>query len=260
MSDRRVALVTGGSRGIGRGIALELADAGYDVAVAHYDPDDSAADATVADLASRGARAMAWKIDISDPAGRADLIDKINTSFGKINLLVNNAGVAPLQRADILEATEESFDRLMKINLKGPYFLTQAVANWMVKQREANQNEFFAIVNISSVSAYTSSTARGEYCISKAGVSMATKLWADRLSEFDIMVYEIQPGIIATDMTSVVKEKYDKLIFEENLTPQKRWGTPEDIGKAVGAIARGYFPFSTGQVFNLDGGFSLRRL
>jgi len=260
MTERKVALITGGSRGIGKGIALALADAGYDIAINHFDPDNSAADQTVAELEAKGAKAVYWRGNVCSVEDRKELLEGVRQEFGKINLLVNNAGVAPAKRMDLLEATEESFDRVLAINLKGPYFLTQLVANRMLEERKASPDMFLAIVNISSMSSYTSSTARGEYCISKAGVSMATKLWADRLSEFDIMVYEIQPGIIATDMTSVVKEKYDKLIFEENLTPQKRWGTPEDIGKAVSAVAQGYFPFSTGQVFNLDGGFHLRRL
>lgn len=260
MSDRKVALITGGSRGIGKGIALALADAGYDIAINHFDPDNTAADETIAELAAKGAKALYWRGNVCNADDREELLENVRSEFGKMNLLVNNAGVAPAKRMDILEATEESFDRVLSINLKGPYFLTQLVANWMIEERKDTPDMFLGIVNISSMSAYTSSTGRGEYCISKAGVSMATKLWADRLSEFDIMVYEIQPGIIATDMTSTVKEKYDKLIFEENLLPQKRWGTPGDIGKVVSAVAQGYFLYSTGQVFDLDGGFRLRRL
>jgi NAD(P)-dependent dehydrogenase (short-subunit alcohol dehydrogenase family) len=174
-------------------------------------------------------------------------------------MLVNNAGVAPAQRADILVATEESFERVVSINLKGPYFLTQTVANWMIRQKESHPDRNCRIVNTSSISAYTSSPGRGEYCISKAGVSMMTKLYADRLAEYGIGVFEIRPGIIATDMTSVVKDKYDKLIAE-GLTPIKRWGQPEDIARALGAIAEGRLDFSTGQVINADGGFHLPRL
>lgn len=259
MTDRKVALVTGGSRGIGRGIALALATAGYDVAINHFDPDDSGAEQTKAEIEALGCKCRAWKGDISNPADRAKLVENLKGEFGRLDLLVNNAGVAPLKRVDILDASEDSFDRLISINLKGPYFLTQLIANWMIEQRKANPGRMLSIVNISSMSAYTSSPARGEYCISKAGVSMATKLYADRLAEYDINVYEIQPGIIATEMTIPVKDKYDKLIAE-GLTPTKRWGTPEDIGKAVSAVALGLFPFSTGQVFNLDGGFHLRRL
>ena len=255
----RIALVTGGSRGIGWGIALALSRTGYDVAVAHYDADESAAEQTVSEIRGLGRKCRAWKGDVSKAEDRAALIENVRREFGKLNLLVNNAGVAPTQRADMLEATEESFDRVLSINLKGPYFLTQAVAKWMIEERKAGPDEFLAIVNISSISAYTSSTSRAEYCISKAGVSMATVLWADRLAEFGINVYEIRPGIIATEMTTPVKDRYDKLIAE-GLTPIKRWGTPEDVGKAVAAIAKGDFPFSTGEVFNVDGGFHIRRL
>jgi NAD(P)-dependent dehydrogenase (short-subunit alcohol dehydrogenase family) len=174
-------------------------------------------------------------------------------------MLVNNAGIAPPKRVDILEATEQSFDRVMEVNLKGPYFLTQLAANWMVRQKTDHPERSFRIVNISSISAYTSSTSRGEYCLSKAGVAMMTKLYADRLAEYGIGVFEIRPGIIATDMTSPVKEKYDKLI-SDGLTPIKRWGQPEDVAKAIRAIAQGLFDFSTGQVLDVDGGFHLRRL
>jgi 3-oxoacyl-[acyl-carrier protein] reductase len=259
MSENRVALVTGGSRGIGKGIALALARIGYDIAINHFDPDDSEAEQTVSEVKALGRKCHAWKGNVSSAEDRLALIENIKQTFGKINLLVNNAGVAPSKRMDILEATEESFDRVMTINLKGPYFLTQAVANWMIEERRSDSSTFLSVVNISSMLTYTTSTARGEYCISKAGVSMATLLWADRLAEFGINVYEIRPGIIATDMTSTVKDKYDKLI-SEGLTPIKRWGTPEDIGKAVAAVASGSFPFSTGEVFNLDGGFHIQRL
>ncbi|MDO8587260.1 MAG: 3-ketoacyl-ACP reductase [Armatimonadota bacterium] len=259
MADRQVALITGGSRGIGRGIALALAGVGYDVAINHFDPDETAAEQTRKEIEALSRKCRAWKGDISSASDRADLLENVRREFGRLDLLVNNAGVAPLQRVDMLEATEESFDRLIGINLKGPYFLTQAVADWMIEQRKADPDRALSIINISSISAYTSSPSRGEYCISKAAVSMMTKLYADRLAECNINVYEIQPGIIATDMTAGVKDKYDKLIAE-GVTPIKRWGTPEDIGKAVAAIAQGLFPFSTGQVFNVDGGFHLRRL
>jgi NAD(P)-dependent dehydrogenase (short-subunit alcohol dehydrogenase family) len=174
-------------------------------------------------------------------------------------MLVNNAGVAPTERADILEASEESFDRVMSINLKGPYFLTQAIANWMIEQKEEEPDRTPRIVNTGSISAYTSSPERGEYCISKAGVGMMTKLYADRLAEYNIGVFEVRPGIVKTDMISAVQDKYDRLIAD-GITPIKRWGLPEDIGRAVGAIAEGRLDFSTGQVINVDGGFHLRRL
>jgi 3-oxoacyl-[acyl-carrier protein] reductase len=258
MTDRKVALVTGGSRGIGKGIALALAAIGFDIVIS-FALDDVAAKQTQSEIEEMGRKCLAVRGDISNSAERIALVDVVRREFGRLDLLVNNAGVAPLKRVDLLEATEESFDRLMSINLKGPYFLTQAVANWMIEQRKADPDRMLAIVNISSISAYASSPSRGDYCVSKAGVSMATKLYADRLAEYGINVYEIQPGIIATEMTAPVKDKYDKMI-EGGLTPIKRWGTPEDVGKAVAAVAQGLFPFSTGQVFNLDGGFHLRRL
>lgn len=199
------------------------------------------------------------KADISKALDRARILQSLQEKFGRVDLLVNNAGVATLTRMDILEATEESFDRVMSINLKGPYFLTQLIANWMIELKRRNSALNPKIVNISSNSAYTSSPSRGEYCVSKAGVSMMTKLYADRLSEYGINVYEIRPGIIMTDMTAPVKAKYDKLIAE-GITPIKRWGTPEDVAKAVVAIAKDHFPFSTGEVINVDGGFHFRRL
>ena len=265
MTERNVAIVTGASRGIGKGVALELARLGYDVVVNHYDftadgqPDESRAETTRQELEALGAKCVTQRGDISSMADRAALVELTMKEFGHCELLVNNAGVGPRKRLDILETTEESYDWVMSINLKGSFFLTQLVANWMVEQKKENVERGFRIVNVSSISAYTSSPSRGEYCISKAGVSMVTALFADRLAESGIGVFEIRPGIIATDMTSVVKEKYDKLIVE-GLTPIRRWGQPEDVGKAVGAIAEGKLDFSTGQVINVDGGFHLRHL
>jgi len=265
MTERTVAIVTGASRGIGRAIAIELASLGYDVAGSHFDfdasgqPDESRARQTQKEIRKLGAGCELLRADVSSAADRKALVDLTKSKFGRCDMLVNNAGVAPLKRADILEATEDSYDRVMGINLKGPYFLTQLVANWMIEQKEQYPQRSFRIVNTSSISAYTSSPARGEYCISKAGVSMMTELYADRLAEYGIGVFEIRPGIIATDMTSAVKDKYDKLIAE-GLTPIKRWGQPEDVAKAVGAIAEGRLDFCTGQVINVDGGFHLRRL
>ena len=189
---------------------------------------------------------------------RARLIDTVRATFGRLDLLVNNAGVAPNVRADILEAGEESFDRLIGINLKGPYFLTQLAAKLMAESAPLPRFPK-AVVNVTSISAFTASVNRGDYCIAKAGLAMMTKLYAARLAEFGINVFEIQPGIIATDMTGPVKEKYDKL-FAEGITPIARWGLPSDIGKCVVAVASGAFPYSTGQVFNVDGGFHLRTL
>ncbi|WP_432987932.1 3-ketoacyl-ACP reductase [Dactylosporangium sp. CA-233914] len=248
------ALVTGASRGIGRGIALALARAGWDVVV-NYASNAAAAEQVAAEVEKLGAKAATVRADVGDSADRARLVAEAYEAFGDVELLVNNAGVAPSVRADILQAGEESFDRLVGINLKGPYFLTQAVANRMIAAGTAGQ-----IVTISSMSAYAASVNRGDYCITKAGLSMLTKLFAARLAEHGINVYEVRPGIIATDMTGGVKEKYDRLIFDEGVTPIRRWGTPEDVGKAVVAIASGLLPFSTGQVIDVDGGFHLKTL
>jgi NAD(P)-dependent dehydrogenase (short-subunit alcohol dehydrogenase family) len=263
-----VALITGASRGIGRGIALELAKLGYDLVV-NYAGNEVAAGQTAREcVAAAGARgkiirAEICQADISQHADRRKLVDSTRQTFGRLNVLVNNAGVAPNVRADILEAGEESFDRLIAINVKGPYFLTQMVAKWMIEQcgriGVASADYRPKIVTVSSISAYTASINRGDYCVSKAALSMLTPLFASRLAAHGINVYEIRPGVIATDMTAGVKEKYDKLIGE-GLTPMPRWGTPEDIGKAVAAIARDLLPFSTGEVINVDGGFHLRRL
>jgi len=256
MTDRPVAIVTGASRGIGKAIAKELALLGYDLVINRVKQEPPQTQKEVEDL---GAQCEFVQGDVSCAEDRNRLVDLAKSKFGRCDLLVNNVGVAPSKRTDILEATEESFDRVMGINLKGPYFLTQQVANWMIEQKKQYPQRAFRIVNVGSVSAYASSPARGEYCISKAGISMMTKLYADRLAEYNIGVFEISPGIIATDMTSAVKDKYDKLIAE-GLTPTKRWGRPEDVAKAVGAIAEGRLDFSPGQVINVDGGFPLRRL
>ncbi|MBP9900265.1 MAG: 3-ketoacyl-ACP reductase [Verrucomicrobiota bacterium] len=275
-----VALITGASRGIGRGIALALAKLGHDLVI-NYAGNAAAAGQTVSDCVAAakagGAqiRAEVCQADISQGADRTRLMQFTRETWGRLDLLVNNAGVAPDVRADILDASEESFDRVIAINVKGPYFLTQLAAKWMIEQcsRRGNEADAFAkaipprylggykpkIVTISSISAYTASTNRGDYCVSKAALSMLTPLFAARLAANGINVYEIRPGVIATDMTGGVKEKYDKLIAG-GLTPIQRWGTPEDVGRAVAAIASEAFPFSTGEVINVDGGFHLRRL
>lgn len=264
---RQVALITGASRGIGRGIALELAKDGYDLVI-NCASNVAAAQKTAADCATlakkhgQTVRAEICQADVGVSADREKLVDFTRSTFGRLDLLVNNAGVAPEVRADILEANEASFDRLININVKGPYFLTQLVARWMIQQvtrSTAAGAVLPKIVTISSISSYAASTNRGDYCIAKAGLSMVTALYASRLAEYGIQVFEIRPGIIATDMTEAVKTKYDKLIGE-GLTPIKRWGTPEDVGKAVAALAQGALPFSTGDVINVDGGFHLRRL
>ena len=264
MSDEQLAIITGASRGIGSAVAVELAQLGFNIVINHYDfrdgrPDDDAAIETADEIRSLDVKCEILRGDISSGKDRRALVDFAKEKFGRCDMLVKNAGVAPSKRLDILEATEESYNRVMGINLKGPYFLTQLTANWMIEQKKQNPQRHFRICNTGSISAYTSSPTRGEYCLSKAGIGMMTKLYADRLAEFDIGVFEIRPGIIMTDMTSVAKDKYDKLIAE-GLTPTKRWGYPEDVAKAVGAIAEGRLDFSTGQVINVDGGFHLRRL
>ena len=253
-----VAFVTGGSRGIGFGIAQALAQEGFDVAINGMRPEAAVTD-TLNQLKSFGTDAIYCQGDIASTEARQQMIEQIKQHYGRLNVLVNNAGVAPKERNDILDATEESYEYVMKTNLQGPYFLTQTVANWMVEQRQSD-NKFVAyIINISSISATIASVNRGEYCVSKAGMSMMTLLFATRLGEYGIPVYEVRPGITKTDMTSGVTDKYDQLI-ENGLCVQPRWGYPEDIGKAVVALAKGYFPYSTGQVIMVEGGLTLPRL
>jgi NAD(P)-dependent dehydrogenase (short-subunit alcohol dehydrogenase family) len=253
------ALVTGASRGIGRGIAVELGRAGCRVAINYAGNADAAAEA-LALVRAAGGDGFTVQGDVAVAADRARLVAETVQRFGRIDLLVNNAGVGPKVRADLLDAGEESFDRLFAINLKGPFFLSQFVARQMLQQEADAEGFRGRIVNITSMSAYTASINRGDYCMVKAGLAMMTKLFADRLANDGINVYEIRPGIIATDMTSGVKEKYDKLILEQGVTPIRRWGRPEDVGRAVRAIAEDRFPFSTGAVFDVDGGFHLQRL
>jgi len=255
---RRVALITGAGRGIGLGIAQALAADGMDIAILDVLPAESVAD-NLRTLQGRGASVHYCRGDVTRPEDRRKTLDAVRERFGGLHVLVNNAGVAPRVRADILDATEESYEWVMKINLQGPYFLTQAAARWMIEQKKGDAGWRGCVVNISSISATVASTSRGEYCISKAGVSMATRLWAARLGEFDIPVYEIRPGVIATDMTAGVKEKYDKLIAE-GLSIQRRWGLPEDVGRAVAMLARGDLAYSTGQVVMVDGGLTIPRL
>ena len=256
MNSKPVALVTGGRRGIGLGIARRLADTGHDIALNGVSAE---APEAVADLEARGARVAYIPADVGRADDRAALVDAVKAAFGRLDLLVNNAGVAPTVRDDILEAGEDSFDRLMAINLRGPYFLTQAVANWMLEQKAADAERAPAIVFITSISSTVASVNRGEYCISKAGLTMAAKLFAARLAEPGIPVYEVRPGIIATDMSAGAKQKYDDLIAD-GLIPQYRWGTPDDVGRAVAAIARGDLPYSTGAVIMVDGGLTLQTL
>jgi 3-oxoacyl-[acyl-carrier protein] reductase len=258
MSHKRVALVTGASRGIGRGIALSLAGHQWTVVV-NFRSSADAATQTVAAIEQRGGSAIAIQADLSTAADRERLVQDILATYQRIDLLVNNAGMAPRQRADLLTMTEESYDEVLAVNLKGPFFLTQRVANVMIELLQRGVIAAPKIINIGSISAYTSSPDRGEYCISKAGMGMMTQLFADRLAGHGIHVYEVRPGIIATDMTRAVTEKYDRLIAG-GLTPIQRWGQPEDVAQAVVVLAEGSLPFSTGEVINVDGGFHFRRL
>jgi 3-oxoacyl-[acyl-carrier protein] reductase len=253
-----VALVTGASRGIGRAIALELSTAGYAVA-ANYRADRASAESLTAEIRARGGCCEPLQADIGIAADRERLVALCAQRFGRLDLLVNNAAQAPARRDDILEATEESFDHLVAVNLKGPYFLTQRVANWMLELRSRNAIPAGRIVFITSLSAYTTSTNRGDYCITKAGLSMASALFADRLAGAGMVVIELRPGIILTDMVAKVKEVYDRKIAD-GLVPERRWGYPEDVAQAVRAIAEGRFDFSTGAQIDISGGFQLRRL
>ncbi|HKJ68354.1 MAG TPA: 3-ketoacyl-ACP reductase [bacterium] len=255
---KRVALITGGRRGIGYGVAQALAEAGVNLVINDIAP-EAEVRGSIEQLAGEGVDVLYSRADISSSADRDRLLSEAFTKFDTIHILVNNAGVAPEERMDILSATERSFERVMRINLQGPYFLTQSIANHMIRQKGNSSEEFFCIVNIASSNSQAASIDRGEYCISKAGVSMASKLWAARLGEYDIPVYEIRPGIIKTDMTSGVTQKYDRMI-EEGLLLQPRWGLPGDVGRVVRSLARGEFVYSTGQVFYIDGGQLIQRL
>ena len=244
---KKVAFVSGASRGIGKGVAEILRENGFEVVISSSTvPDDTFGFEYV-------------KCDISKTSDRLAALEYIKERHGRLDLLVNCAGVGCKRRLDILQTTEESFDRLMNINTKGTFFMCQLFANEMIKWKRDIEGYSPRIVNIGSISAYTSSTSRGEYCISKAGVSMITSLFADRLAEYGIPVFEVRPGIIHTDMTAAVTEKYDRLI-DEGITPIKRWGEPLDVAKCVLACAMGLLDFGTGTVLNADGGFSIRRL
>lgn len=263
MTTLPVLLVTGASRGLGRGVAIEAAAQGLSVAV-NFATNRDAAEETIA-LCRRAAPSAAQQFvaigaDIGRREDRERLVDETLAGFGRLDALVNNAGIAPRVRADITEATEESFEEILRTNLQGPYFLTQRVArHWLDKRYPAALPGGFKIVYVTSISAATASVNRGDYCISKAGLAMASKLWSARLAAEGVQVLELRPGIMATDMTAGVKAKYDALIAD-GLVPQRRWGTPEDVGRAVRAILAGAFPFSTGEVIYLDGGFHISRL
>lgn len=258
MTEQRVALVTGAARGIGNAVAERLASEGCAVAAVSRSREEAAA-GNLEKIRRHNMPFAYFQGDISRAEDRERVVEGVISRFGRIDILVNNAGVAPKLRADLLEMTERSMDDVLGVNLKGTFFLTQRVAREMIAQVGRNERYSPRIVNISSLSAYASSTNRGEYCISKAGVSMVTTLFADRLAEYGILVNEIRPGIIMTDMTAPAREKYDRLIAE-GLTPIRRWGTPEDIAAAVSLLVSEKLTFSTGEAINVDGGFHIRRL
>jgi len=251
----RVALVTGGTRGIGLGCAEALGKDGWKLAVCGV-RSESDARPGLEKLRAMGAEVSYSRVDIAEDDAPGRLLVDVKSRYGRLDLLVNNAGVAPTERKDILEATRESFDRVLRTNLRGPYFLTQAAARFMLESGEPGGK---CIVFITSMSAAVASINRGEYCMSKSGLSMACQLWATRLAPEGIPVYEVRPGIIRTDMTAGVAAKYDALI-DAGLTLQKRWGTPDDVGRAVAMLARGDLPYSTGQVISVDGGLMVQRL
>jgi len=253
-----VALVTGGTRGIGFGCSAALAAAGFDLVVNGMRPTGEAGEA-LSQLETHGAKAVYAQGDVGTSEGRSAILDTVRATFGRLNVLVNNAGVAPKERVDLLETSEESYRRLMRINCEGPFFLAQAVGKWLVEQKHNDAAFDGCIINVNSISATVVSTNRGEYCVSKAALAMVTQLFAARLGGHGIGVYEVRPGITRTDMTSAVTEKYDKLI-EDGLCVTRRWGYPDDVGKAVGSLARGDFPYSTGQTIHVDGGLTLPRL
>ena len=255
---KKTALITGGSRGIGYGIARALAAEGYNLAINGVRSEGDVG-APLKELRDRGADVIYCQGNIGSSEDRKRIFQKAVDHFNTIDLLVNNAGVAPAVRKDLLELDEENYDRLLDINLKGTFFFTQLVAKQMLKDKETNPSYHPCIISITSISAEVASINRGEYCMSKAGLGMMTKLFAARLGDANIPVYEVRPGVISTDMTSGVKEKYDKLI-SEGLFIEKRWGTPEDIGRIVAALSRGDIPYSTGQVIQADGGMGIRRL
>lgn len=258
MKQARVALVTGGTRGIGLGIADFLARDGFDLAVCGRREEEAAALA-LQSLKGHGTEVVYWRCDVADRAAREALVRAVRDRFGRLHVLVNNAGIAPPERRDLLEASEDSFEAVLRANLQGPYFLTQSAARWMIEQRRADAAFRGCIVNVTSISATTASVNRGEYCVAKAGLAMATQLWAARLGEWDIPVYDVRPGIVQTDMTAKVEAKYDSLIAD-GLLVQPRWGLPDDVGRAVAMLARGDLAYSTGQVLMIDGGFNVRRL
>ena len=255
---QRAAIVTGASRGIGRGIALTLAEGGWDIVV-NYAGNAAAADETVERVAELGRKAVAIQADVGSGEDRQRLVNESIAAMGRIHLLVNNAGItSPDRGKPLLEFSEASFDRVMDVNLKGPFFLSQLVARHM--SQTPAEGVFRSIVNISSLSEFAVSVARADYCVSKSAIGMMAKVFAVGLAEFGINVYDVRPGVVASDMTAGVSDKYDKLIHEGGLLPIARWGQPEDVGKAVAALAEGHFAYSTGDTISVDGGFHIQRL
>lgn len=254
----KTALITGGTRGIGFGIARALAGRGYSLAVNGVRP-EHAIEKELHALMQAGGKVVYCRGDIGSATDREAIAERALRELGSVNVLVNNAGVAPKKRVDVLELDEEGFDFVVDINLKGTFFLSQAIARSMIASKASDPRFEGCIITITSISAEVASVNRGEYCMAKAGLAMMTKLWAARLGEVNIPVYEVRPGIVETDMTTGVREKYDKLI-REGLTIEKRWGTPEDIGRIVAALAEGEIPYSTGQVIVADGGMGIQRL
>lgn len=259
MNNKPVAVITGASRGIGRSVAIALASEGYDIAAIARSVDSEGMENLCAEVEKIGAQFFPIGLDISCTSCHPEVVSNILERYGRIDVLINNAGVAPLQRDDVLVMTEESYDRVMNINLKGPVFFAQKIAKEMIWLKQQISDYKPVIIFMTSVSAVRSSTNRAEYCISKSGLSMASTVFADRLSQEGILVFEVRPGVIQTDMTTKIRDKYDKLIHE-GLIPQKRWGMPEDIGKAVASISRGDWSFSTGMVFEISGGLNICKL
>ncbi|GAB3232387.1 3-ketoacyl-ACP reductase [Algoriphagus aestuariicola] len=255
---KKVALITGGTRGIGLGIAKKLAEEGIDLALNGIRPESQVVE-VLEELRKSGVRVEYFPGNIAEKADRDSILSGVKEKFGTLNYLINNAGVAPRVRADVLDVSEEDYDHLMDINLRGTFFLTQAIAGFLVDQKMGMPDYVFAIVTVTSVSAKLASTNRAAYCMAKAGLSMMSQVLAVKLAEFDIPVYEIQPGVIETDMTEKVKAVYHKRI-ENGLTLEARMGQPEDIGKAVSALLRGDLPYATGQILALDGGMMVGRL
>lgn len=254
----KVALITGGARGIGLAIAQHLAADGCDLALNGVRDEAAVADVLV-DLRRSGRDVVYCQGDVGNAADRQRMIDQVRSHFGRLHVLVNNAGITSIGRKDLLEAEEANFDRVLAVNLKGPFFLTQLAARWMVEQRAADAAFRGVVINVSSVSAEIISLNRGDYCLTKAATGMATKLWAARLAPHGIDVYEIQPGVIRSDMTAPVTDKYDRLIAE-GLTLDRRWGEPDDVGRAAAMLVRGDLPYATGQVLKIDGGMTIRQM